>query len=79
MEVKGKGGSQKGKKWEQETSELGVGEGYMATAAQVTQVLNSHLSHFRHPPKPQTLCERKLGFVVPILPGDKEWEGGGSW
>lgn len=29
---------------------------------------------FPPPPKPQPLCERKLGFVVPVLPGDKEWE-----
>lgn len=44
----------------------------MSIAAQVTQVLYLHLSHFRLPPKPQPLCERKLGFVVPVLLEDKE-------
>lgn len=47
------------------------GGGIVATAAQVTQVSYSHLSHFRLPPS-HSHCERKLGFVVPVLPGDKE-------
>lgn len=72
LELKGEGGGHKEKTWKQEISELGRGEGAVATAAQVTQVLYSHLSHFRLPPKPQLLCERKLGFVVPVLPRDKE-------
>lgn len=70
--AKGQGSRTERKKWEQETSELGRGEEHVGTAAQVTQVLYLHLSHFRLPLKPQPLCERKLGFVVPVFPGDKE-------
>lgn len=55
---------------EPEISELGsAGGSFGAAAAQVTQVLYLHLSHFQSPPQsPQPLCERKLGFVVPVLP-----------
>lgn len=71
-ELKGKGGGPKGKSRSRRPQNWGGGRGHVATAAQVTQVLYLHLSRFRLPQKPQPLCERKLGFVVPVLPGDKE-------
>ena len=77
LELKGKGGSQKGKKWEQETSELGMGEGLYNNCSSSDSGLVFTPQPFPSPPpppppKPQPLCERKLGFVVPVLPGDKE-------
>lgn len=72
LELEGKGGRPKGKSGSRRSQNWGLLRQFGATAAQVTQVLYLHLSHFRLPSKPQPLCERKLGFVVPVLPGDKE-------
>lgn len=62
------------KKWEQETSEWGLGEGACGNCSSSGSGLILIPQPFPPPPKPQPLCERKLGFVVPVLPGDKEWE-----
>lgn len=71
LELKGKGGSQKGGKWEQETSELGMGEGACGNCSSSDSGLVFTPQPFPPPHKPQPLCERKLGFVVPVSPGDK--------
>lgn len=50
LELKGKQGGHKEQHGSRRPQNWGGGRGRVATAAQVTQVLYSHLSHFRLPP-----------------------------
>ena len=52
LELKGKGGSQKGKKWEQETSELGMGEGLYNNCSSSDSGLVFTPQPFPSPPPP---------------------------
>lgn len=64
LELKGRGSGQKGKSGNRRPQKWVWGRGHVASAARVSQVSYSHLSHFRLL-QATAFRERKLGFVVP--------------
>lgn len=80
LELEGKGGGRKEKPGSRRPQNWGGerGEGACGKRSSSDSGLVFTPQPFPAPPKPQPLCERKLGFVVPVLPRDKEWECRGA-
>lgn len=72
LELKGKQGGHKEKHGSKRPQNWGGGEGTCGNCSSSDSGLIFTPQPFPAPPKPQPLCERKLGFVVPVLPRDKE-------